>query len=326
MKAIVQDAYGSAAVLQFRDIDQPVAGDGEALVRVHAASVNPYDVHQVAGRPYLVRLVGRSLGFGLRGPICAVRGFDVAGTVAAVGAGVTRVRPGDEVYGWCDGAFAEYASADANNFVAKPAGLTFEQSAAVPMAGLTALHAVRDVGRVAAGQRVLVNGASGGVGTFAVQIARAFGAEVTGVCSSRNVDLVRSIGAEHVIDYTREDFTSGPRRFDVMIDTAARRSLSDCRRVLTPRGTYVYVGDSGGHWGGGIGRTLRLVASAPFVSQRLRNFLTSPKREDLMVLNELVDAGKVTPVIDRSYGLSETADAIGYMAEGHARGKVVVTV
>lgn len=326
MKAIVQDRYGPTEGLDLRDVDTPVVGDMEVLVRVHASSVNPYDWHLMTGLPYLARLLGRSMGFGFRRPLITTRGFDVAGVVEAVGNEVERLQPGDEVFGWRDGAFAQYVSASEDNFVRKPVGSSFEQVAAVPMAGLTALQAVRDQGQVQAGQKVLINGASGGVGTFAVQIAKAFGAEVTGVCSTRNVDVVRSIGADHVIDYTKEDFTKVRQRFDVVIDSAASRSVSDCRRVLTPTGTYVHLGDSGGRWIGGFTHSLKTLLVSPFVSQKMRTFTVSPKQDDLVVLGELIDSGEVTPVIERTYPLIETPQALRYIEEGHARGKVVITV
>jgi NADPH:quinone reductase-like Zn-dependent oxidoreductase len=325
MKAIVQDAYGPATVLQTRDIDRPEITEVEVLVRVRAAGVNPADWAIMSGLPYIARPV-----YGLRKPKNAVRGTDVAGTVEAVGAGVRRLRPGEEVFGWCGGlggAFAEYASVSADALAPKPDNLTFEQAAAVPMAGLVALQALRDHGNVRAGQRVLINGASGGIGTFAVQIAKALGAEATGVCSTRNVDLVRSIGADHVIDYTREDFTRMDRRYDFVLDNVANRSLSDLRRALTPTGTLVPNGGGfDNHWFASGGRVIGAHVLNRFVSHRLRPFLVSPKSEDLIALKELIEAGKVTPVIDRTYPLSETPQAVGHVGGGHARGKVVLTV
>jgi NADPH:quinone reductase-like Zn-dependent oxidoreductase len=325
MKAVIQDEYGSAAVLETRDIDRPEIGDDEVLVRVRAAGVNPGDWAIVSGLPYIARPV-----YGLRKPKNAVRGTDVAGTVEAVGADVTRLQPGDEVFGWCDelgGAFAEYASVSEDALAPKPANLTFEQAAAVPMAGFVALQALRDHGNVRAGQKVLVNGASGGIGTFAVQIAKSLGAEVTGVCSTRNVGLVRSVGADHVIDYTREDFTQKDRRYDFILDNVANHSLSELRRALTPTGTLVPNG--GGfenRWFAGGGRVIGAHVLSRFVSHTLRPFLVSPKLEDLVVLKQLIEAGKVTPVIDRAYPLGETPEAIGHVGGGHARGKVVITV
>ena len=323
MKAIVQERYGSPDVLELKDLDTPVAGPGEVLVRVHAAGVDAGVWHLMAGRPYLVRV----MGFGLRRPKVPVRGTDVAGRVEAVGDDVTRLQPGDEVFGSSDGTFAEYACAREDRLARKPADLTFEQAAAIPASALTALQAVRDVGRVEPGQSVLVIGAGGGVGTFAVQIAKAFGAEVTGVCSTAKTDLVRSIGADHVIDYTREDLDDGRQRYDVIIDTAGNRPLSRLRRVLTPRGTLVIVGgEGGGRWLGGSDRQLRALALSPFVRQRLRSFIAKEKAEDLDALRVLIETGKVTPVIDRTYPLSAAPDAIRHLHEGRARGKVVITV
>ena len=325
MKAVVQDAYGSAAVLQTRDIDKPEIGDDEVLVRVRAAGMNPGDWAIMGGLPYIARPV-----YGLRKPKYAVRGTDVAGTVEAVGAGVTRFQPGEEVFGWCGGlggAFAEYAPVSEDSLEPKPADLTFEQAAAVPMAGLVALQALRDHGGVRAGQKVLINGASGGVGTFAVQIAKALGAEVTGVCSTRNVGMVRSIGADHVIDYTQEDFTRKDRRYDFILDNVANRSLSDLRRALTPAGTLVPNGGGfDNHWFAGGGRVIGAHVLNRFVSHTLRPFLVSPKVEDLVALKELIEAGKVMPVIERTYPLDETPEAIGHVGGGHTRGKIAVTV
>jgi NADPH:quinone reductase-like Zn-dependent oxidoreductase len=325
MKAIVQDKYGSPEVLELRDIDKPEIGDDEVLVRIRVAGANPADWAIMSGLPYIARPV-----YGLRKPKNAVRGTDVAGTVEAVGTGVRRLQPGDEVFGWCSGlggAFAEYASVSEDALAPKPANLTFEQAAAVPMAGLVALQALRDHGGVRAGQKVLINGASGGIGTFAVQIAKALGAEVTGVCSTRNVEMVRSIGADHVIDYTREDFTHKDRRYDFILDNVANHSLSDLRRALTPTGTLVPNGGGfDNHWFASGGRVISAHVLKRFVSHRLRPFLMSLKFEDLVVLKELIEAGKVTPVIDRTYPLSEASQAIGHVGEGHARGKVVITL
>jgi NADPH:quinone reductase-like Zn-dependent oxidoreductase len=325
MKAIVQDVYGTADVLELREIDKPTIGANEVLVRVRAAGVNPADWAIVGGLPYIARPI-----YGMGKPKNRVRGTDVAGEVEAVGAGVTRFRPGDEVFGWSGGlggAFAEYASVAEDALVAKPAKLTFEQAAAVPMAGTVALLAVRDHGKVQAGQKVLVNGASGGIGTFAVQIAKSLGAEVTGVTSTRNVDLVRSIGADHVIDYTKEDFAQTGQRYDFILDNVANRSLSDLRRALTPKGTLVPNGGGFDHrWIAGGGRLIRAKASFAFGTQRVATFVASSKQENLSALTDLIEAGKVTPVIDRTYPLSETPRAIGYVGEGHARGKVVIKV
>ena len=324
MKAIVQDRYGSADVLEFRDIDEPVVGEGDVLVRVHAAGAGPDVWHIMAGMPYVARPM-----IGLRGPKIAVRGWDVAGTVEAVGANVSAFRPGDEVMGTAEnGSFAELAVTPADKLVPKPAGLSFEQAAAIPISGMTALRAVRDVGKVQPGQSVLVIGASGGVGTLAVQIAKASGATVTGVCSTAKADLARSIGADDVIDYTREDFADGSRRWDLIIDTAGRRPLSQLRRALTPKGTLVIVGgDGGGNWTGGFFRgMLRAPLVSLFVGQRMRGLATKIRHDDLVALTELIEAGTLTPVIDRTYPLIEAPDAIRYLAQGHAAGKIVVTV
>jgi NADPH:quinone reductase-like Zn-dependent oxidoreductase len=327
MKAIVQDAYGPPDVLHLGDVDKPVVGDDDVLVLVHAAGVDPGVWHLTAGLPYLVRL----MGLGLRTPKARVPGNDVAGRVEAVGKSVRQFRPGDEVYGRKpigDGSFAEYVSVPANRLAPKPANLTFEQAAAVPVSGVTALQGLRDKGRVLPGQKVLVIGAGGGVGTFAVQLAKAFGAEVTGVCSTAKVDLVGSIGADHVIDRTREDFADGARRFDLILDTAGRRSLSDLRRALTLRGTLVIVGGEGGdRWQGGFDRQmLRAPLISLFVGQTLQALNANVQTKDLDVLRRLIEAGKVMPVIDRTYPLAEAPEAIRYMHEGRARGKVVVTM
>ena len=324
MKAIVQDRYGSADVLEFRDIEEPVVGDDDVLVRVRAAGCGPDVWHLMAGMPYMARPM-----IGLRRPKVGVRGWDVAGTVEAVGANVTGFEPGDEVMGTAEqGSFAELAVTQSDKLVAKPAGLSFEQAAALPISGITALRAVRDEGKVQPGQTVLVIGAAGGVGTLTVQIAKSLGAKVTGVCSTSKVDLVKSIGADDVIDYTREDFSGGVRRWDVIVDTAGRRGLSQLRRALTPKGTLVIVGgDGGGHWTGGFFRgVLRAPVVSLFVGQRLRGLATKIKQEDLVTLTELVEAGSVTPVIDRTYPLIEAPDAIRYLEEGHAAGKIVITV
>jgi len=324
MKAIVQDRYGSADVLEFRDIEEPVMGEDDVLVRVHAAGAGPDVWHIMAGMPYIARPM---LGF--RGPKIAVRGWDVAGTVEAVGANATAFRPGDEVMGTAEhGSFAELAATPANKLVPKPAGLSFEEAAAIPVSGVTALRAVRDEGKVRPGQSVLVIGASGGVGSLAVQIAKGMGATVTGVCSSAKADLVRSIGADDVIDYTREDFADGTRRWDLIVDTAGRRPLSQLRRALTPKGTLVIVGgDGGGHWTGGFFRgMLRAPLVSLFVGQRMRGLATKITHDDLVTLTELIEVGTLTPVIDRTYPLIEAPDAIRYLAQGHAAGKIVITV
>jgi NADPH:quinone reductase-like Zn-dependent oxidoreductase len=322
MQAIVQDRYGPADVLELGRVDRPVPRDKEVLVRVRAAGLDRGVWHLMTGQPYLLRL-----GFGLRRPRARVRGTDVAGLVEAVGTKVTRFQPGDEVFGTCNGSFADYACAREDRFEPKPANLTFEQAAAVPTSAFAALHAVRDKGEVRPGQRVLVVGAAGGVGSFAVQLAKAFGAEVTGVCSTAKVDLVRSIGADQVVDYTREDVADASRRYDVILDIGGNRSLSQLRRALTPRGTLVLVGsESAGRWFGGTERLLQAVILGPLVSQRLRTLLSLPRQEDLWLLRELIEAGKVTPVVDRTYPLREAADAIRYLEVGRARGKVVVTL
>ena len=322
MQAIVQDRYGSAEVLEAREVDKPEIRATEVLLRVRAAGVNPADWAIMSGLPYIARPV-----YGLRKPKNPVRGTDVAGTVEAVGASVTRFKPGDEVFGWCVGSFADYAAASEDALAIKPAKLTFEQAAGVPMAGFVALQALRDHGKVRAGQKVLVNGASGGIGTFAVQIAKSLGAEVTGVCSTRNVDLVRSIGADHVIDYTKEDFTRSGQQYDFILDNVANHSLTDLRRALTPSGTLIPNGGGFDHrWMASGGRIVRAAVLFRFGSQTLGNFLMSANQQDLGVLKELIEAGKVTPVLDRAYPLSEAREAIDHVGKGHARGKVTVTV
>jgi len=320
MKAIVQDAYGSPDVLELKEIAKPLVADDEALVRVHAASVNPADWHVMRGSPYFIRLAG----YGLRRPKYPVPGTDVAGVVDAVGKNVTRLVPGDEVFGWCRGAYAECARAAEDHLVPKPANLTFEQAGAVPLAATTALQGLRDRGELRPGQTVLVIGASGGVGTFAVQIAKALGAEVSGVCSTRNVEMVRSLGADHVIDYTREDFIGGEQRYDLIFQLAGTRSPSECRRALSPKGTLVLSSGDGRLTG--IDRILTAMVSSPFVSQRLVTWVATPNNSDLLTLTRFIEAGEVTPVIDRTYALGETPAAIRYVEEGHTRGKVVITV
>ena len=322
MQAIVQDTYGTTAVLNARNIDKPEIGDHDVLIRVHAAGVNPADWAIVSGLPYIARPI-----YGLRKPKNSVRGTDVAGTVEAVGSGVTRFKPGDEVFGWSNGSYAEYTAAAEDSLALKPASLTFEQAAAVPMAGLVALQAIRDHGKVQPGQRVLINGASGGIGTFAVQIAKALGADVTGVCSTRNVEMVLSIGADRVIDYTKDDFTKSGVQYDFILDNVSNHSLTDLRRVLTPTGTLIPNGGGfDNRWLASGGRIVRAAVLFQFGGQTLGNFLVSSNHADLVVLAELIEAGKVTPVMDRTYPLSETAQAIDHVGDGHARGKVVIAV
>ena len=323
MQAITQDRYGEAGdVLRLEEIAQPAIGDEDVLLRVHAAGVDQGVWHLMTGLPYPVRLA-----CGIRAPKTQVRGREVAGRVEATGSAVTALRVGDEVFGIADGSFAQYASARPGKLAPKPANLTFAQAAAVPVSALTALQAVRDRGRVQAGQKVLVIGASGGVGTFAVQIAKAAGAEVTGVSSTAKLDLVRSLGADHVIDYTRDDITAGDHRYDVILDTGGHRPLSQLRRTLTPRGTLVIVGsEHGGRWLGGSDRQLRALMLSPFTSQRLTTLICSENTQDLQALTELIESGQVRPVIDRTYPLSQIPQAIQYLRDGHPHGKVVVNL
>lgn len=324
MKAIVHDRYGAPEVLRFDDVDQPVPGEHEVLVRVHAAAINARDWHAMRGDPYLARL-----SFGLRRPKVRIRGTDFAGRVAAVGSRVTRFRPGDEVYGEADAAFAEYVTVPDDVVAAKPANLTFAQAAAIPLAANTALMGLRDVARVRPGQRVLINGASGGVGTFAVQLAKSYGAHVTGVCSTRNAELVRSLGADEIVDYTRADFAAGPGRYDVVFDLVGNRSLTELRRALTPTGTLILSGggvSSGGSLIGPIGLVVRGQLLARFLRQRVITLAAKPGRDNLATLRDLAEAGTLTPIIDRTLPLSETAEAIRYVEEEHARAKVVLTV
>jgi NADPH:quinone reductase-like Zn-dependent oxidoreductase len=323
MKAIVRDTYGSPNVLQLRDIDIPQIADDEVLVRVHAAGVGRDVWHVMTGLPYPIRLAG----YGLRAPNNPVIGSDMAGVVEALGKNVSRFQPGDDVFGIGKGSYAEYVCAREDKLAPKPVNLTFEQAAVVAIMGSTALQALRDHGRVEPEQKVLVIGASGGVGTFAVQIAKALGAEVTGVCSTTKVDLVRSIGADYVIDYTRDDFAEGDQRYDLILDIGGNSSLSRLRHALASRGTLVIVGgEGGGRWLGGTDRQIRALLLSPFVGQKLGTFVSSENHEDMIVLKELIEAGKVTPVIDRTYPLREVPEAIRYLEEGHARGKVVITV
>jgi NADPH:quinone reductase-like Zn-dependent oxidoreductase len=326
MKAIVYCDYG-VPNLKFQEIEKPTPEDDQLLVKVRAASVNPLDWHFVEGTPYFMRLIG----VGLRKPKDTRLGVDFAGIVEAVGKNVTKFKPGDEVFGGRTGAFAEYVCVREPRAVAlKPANITFEQAASVPIAAITALQGVRDKGKIQPGQKVLINGASGGVGTFAVQIAKSMGADVTGVCSTRNLDMVRSLGADHVIDYTKEDFTKGDQRYDVILDNVANRSLSECRRVLSPDGRYVLIGGGGaneGRWlGPGLTQALKSMVLSKFVSQKMGMMMGELNQKDLTALADLMQSGKVTPVIDRTYKLSELPQAIQYLEQGHARGKVVINV
>jgi NADPH:quinone reductase-like Zn-dependent oxidoreductase len=323
MKAIVHRCYGSPDVIRLEDIPKPTPKDDEALVRVHAASVNPLDWHYLEGTPYMVRM---DAGFGK--PEDPRLGVDFSGTVEAVGKNVTRFKPGDEVFGGKFGALAEYVAVRQDRAVAlKPANVSHEQAAAVAIAAITALQGLRDTGHIHAGQNVLVNGASGGVGSFAVQIAKSFSANVTGVCSTKNVELVRSIGADHVIDYTREDFTKGAQRYDLILDNVATHSLLDYKRVMTPNGVYVMIGSTDpGHWFGWLVKPVQAWLLSPFTSQKFSMILAELNKDDLATLAGLMQSGKVTPVIDRTYTLSEAGEALRYLEKGHARGKVVVTV
>jgi NADPH:quinone reductase-like Zn-dependent oxidoreductase len=323
MKAIVRDKYGSPEVLELRDIHKPEITDDEVLVRVHAAGVGRDVWHVMTGLPYPIRLAG----YGLRAPKNPIIGSDVAGVVEAVGKNVSRFQPDDGVFGIGEGSYAEYVCAREDKLAPKPANLTFEQAAVVAICGLTALQGLRDHGRVEPGQKVLLIGASGGVGTYAVQIAKAFGAHVTGVCSTKKVEMVRSIGADHVIDYTQEDFAEGEQRYDLILDIGGNSSLARLRRVLTLRGTLMIVGgETDGRWLGGTDRQLRALMLSRFVGQKLGTFVSSENHEDMIVLKDLIESGKIAPVIDRTYPLSETPEAIRYLEQGHARGKVLITV
>jgi NADPH:quinone reductase-like Zn-dependent oxidoreductase len=319
MQAITQDSYGSVEVLKAREIDVPGVAEGEVLVRVHAASIHVGDWILMTGTPRVMRL-----GTGLRKPKNPVPGTDIAGTVEAIGPNVQSLRPGDEVFGWCSGAFAEYASAPADQLIKKPANLTFEQAAAVGVSATTALQLMRDDGGVRPGQKVLVNGASGGVGSFAVQIAKAFGAEVTGVSSTKNLELLRSIGADHVVDYTSEDFRAGSARYDLILDNVGDHSMADTRRALTPTGTLISNG--GGHSSGKLGRVIRSALVSMVVRQQARPSVKTQNLADLEVLKDLVEAGKVTPVIGGTYPLARTAEGIAHVATGHARGTLVIAM
>src|SRR6266571_3120555 len=325
MKAIVYCDYGSAN-LKLEDVEKPVPNHDQVLVKVRAASVNPYDWHFIEGTPYIMR----AMGVGLRKPKSTQLGVDFAGTIEAVGKNVTNFKPEDEVFGGKGGAFGQYVCPRADRAIAlKPSNVTFEEAASVNIAGITALQALRDKGNVQPGQKVLINGASGGVGTFAVQSAKSFGADVTGVCSTRNVDLVRSLGADHVIDYTKEDFAKGAERYDAILDNVPNHSLSECRRVLNPKGKYVLIGGGGpndSRWIGPFGRVINTMILSPFVSQKRGMMMADANQKDLTILADLMQSGKVKPVIDRTYKLSEVPVAIAYVEEGHARGKVIITV
>ena len=325
MKAIVQDRFGPPEVLRLADIDPPEIGPGDVLVRVHAAGLNPYDWHMLRGDPLIARLIPGAVG--LTRPKYRVAGLDAAGVVEAVGADVRELSAGDEVLGFCPGAFAEYARAEAGKVVPKPAGLTFEQAAAIPIAATTALRGIREVGQVRAGHRVLVNGAAGGVGSYAVQIAAALAAEVTGVCSTRSAELVRSLGATHVIDYTTDDFTGEPGRYDVIFDNVGNRSLSRLRRALAPAGILVLNGGgSPGHVVGPLGTMLRAAVVNGFVRQHLRFVPTREDRAELAAITALIEDGQLTPVLDRTYPMADTTEALRYVEGGHAHGKVVIAV
>jgi NADPH:quinone reductase-like Zn-dependent oxidoreductase len=325
MKAIVYRQYGSPDVLHLEEISKPSAGANEVLIKVRAAALNPYDWHFMRGLPYLVRIIA-----GLKNPKVTRLGFDVAGEVEAVGNNVTQLKPGDAVFGACAGphagAFAEYACTPESALATKPANVTFEQAAAVPLAAFTALQGLRDKGRIQPGQKVLVNGAAGGVGSFAVQIAKSFGAEVTGVCSTRNVEMAGSIGASRVIDYTRQDFTKGDQRYDLFFDTIGNHSLTACRRVLNPNGILVMAGGKSGRWKMGLLRGIRAKVISGFSSRKLVGIFAKGSKEDLLFLRGLLEAGKITPVIDRCYKLNEVPEAIRYLEEGHARGKVIISL
>ena len=325
MKAITYCDYGIAN-LKLEEIEKPTPNDEQILVKVRAASVNPYDWHFIEGTPYIMR----AMGVGLRKPKSTQLGVDFAGTIEAVGKNVTQFKPGDDVFGGKGGAFAEYVCRRAEGAVAlKPANITFEQAASVNIAGITALQGLRDKGKVQPGQKILINGASGGVGTFAVQIAKSYGAEVTGVCSTRNLDLVRSLGADHVIDYTKEDFAKSEQRYDVILDNVPNHSLSECRRILTPKGKYVMIGGGGpneGRWIGPFGRVIHTLLLAPFISQQMGMMMADANQKDLTVLADMMQTGKLKPVIDRTYKLDQVPEAIRYLEEGHARGKVIIAV
>ncbi len=322
MKAIVYRCYGSPDILELADVEKPEPADDEVLVKVHAAAVNPYDWHFMRGSPYFMRL-----GTGIGAPTETRLGADFAGIVEAVGSNVTRYKPGDPVFGGATGAFGDYVTVrEAGGMVSIPSGVTFEQAAAVPIAGLTALQALRDHGQLKPGQKVLINGASGGVGTFAVQLARHFGAEVTGVCSTRNADMVRSIGADHVIDYKQEDYTEGDERYDLIVDMVGNHSLLANRKVLVPDGRMVLVGGAKGNWIGPLIGPIKAFLLSPFVGQEMGMMIAQFRRDDLRLIGELIQAGELTPVIDQIYPLDEVAEAIRYSESGRARGKIIIAV
>ena len=321
MKAITYTEYGTPDVLRFTDVDVPEPNPNQVLVKVHAAAVNPLDWHLLTGTPYFLRLQE-----GVRRPKRSILGADIAGVVEAVGSDVTDLQPGDEVFGEAGGGFADYALAPADVLAPKPPSLSFHEAAAIPVAAFTALQGLRDHGELDAGQHVLINGASGGVGTFAVQIAKALGAEVTGVCSTANLGMVRSLGADHVIDYTQNDFARHAAAYDVMLDNVGNRSLSDCKRVLRNNGRYVMVGGPKGNWFGPIGRLLSAKVAFLFGSREMRWFVAQPNREDLLFITELVEDGKLRPVIDRTFNLEDAAEAVRYLAKGHTKGKSVISV
>ena len=322
MRAIVQDAYGSIDVLRLGEIAEPDIAENEVLLKVRAAGMDRGTWHVMTGQPYLMRI----MGFGFRRPKNRVAGFDVAGTVAAVGSGVTRFQVGDEVFGISRGSYAEYAAAREDKLADKPAGLGFEQAAVVPISGGTAIQGLR-AGRIEAGQAVLIIGASGGVGTYAVQLAKALGAEVTGVCSTAKLDLVRSIGADHVIDYTREDFADGNQRYDLILDIGGNSRLSRLRRALAPKGTLVIVGgEEGGKWTGGFGRQIRALVLSPFVGQRLTMLASKEHHAHLEAVSRFIEAGQVVPIVDETYPLAEVPDAMRHLEAGRARGKIAITI
>lgn len=323
MNAIVYRCYGSADVLEFEEVEKPVPGDNEVLVKIKAAAVNPLDWHYMRGSPYIMRLIGAGIGK----PEDTRLGVDFAGTVEAVGSGVTGFKPGDDVFGGASGAFAEYVTiAEDRGLVLKPANISFEQAASVPIAALTALQALRDKGQIQPGQKVLINGASGGVGTFAVQIAKSYGAEVTAVCSGRNEEMVRSIGADHVINYKQQDYTEGGQQYDLILDMIGNHSLSKNRSVMKPGGKLILIGGAKGDWVGPLMGPIKAMMYSPFVDQEFIMFIAEMRKQDLAVIGELMKSGKVTPVIDRSYSLKEVPSAIRYSEEGHARGKIIISM